>query len=675
MTVTTVATYTPTDRAPTVYALGASVAAVYLHNHTQCELRVLTSTGQSATVPAYDRTVLQTNATFGTWLAISPFIRRINPPYNATNTLSVVSYDTGDALPDGTTYTTVYMSPAQVRQHDELERLTGAEYLNVKYFGARGDGVTDDTTAITAALSFANTIGGAAVFFPAGTYLTGTQTLYANVHLRGAGILATVLKLKNGANADLLSAQTNLINLSAAAHSGSTGTLANYGIYDMTLDGNQANQSGGPSWCIRMYGYNGRFENLDIRNGYSGGVQSDWNGSGTPTGGMEHYWSNIKIHDCVGVSLEHAGPHDSIATNLEIFNSTHTTGLHLAPNATGFLCTNLHIYGCNFDGNPPLLCETQYAAFHNATVENNTPGSPTLVTPSVVIAGQNCKYYGTVIATGSNLTYAIGFQMGQAAGQTPYTYSTLQAAGVTTAGQAQTTIIHAQVEECQGGAFWWVNDGGRGMVKAMVHQTGGVGYASSTNAPNTSTTDITVVGLTPDGTPSLGGEIRIVNKSTQALLLTQGQAGLDLFYFDTSNKRLQCYSGTYIRGFSDVGSTKKWYISEDGLGSFVGTGSLGMGQSTSAAATATGGTIATAGVTAARVNPAGNITGVILTAGSALITGSTRILWVVNESAFTVTFAASGTSNVADGASDVIAAGTARCFIWDTGTSLWYKAV
>lgn len=93
-------------------------------------------------------------------------------------------------------------------------------------------------------------------------------------------------------------------------------------------------------------------------------------------------------------------------------------------------------------------------------------------------------------------------------------------------------------------------------------------------------------------------------------------------------------------------------------------------ESASAAAIATNGTITTANVTSARVAPTGAVTGVILQSGT---TGG-QTCTVVNEAvaANTVTFAASGTSHVADGTSSVVAGLTARRFVWDSGTSLWY---
>ena len=66
----------------------------------------------------------------------------------------------------------------------------------------------------------------------------------------------------------------------------------------------------------------------------------------------------------------------------------------------------------------------------------------------------------------------------------------------------------------------------------------------------------------------------------------------------------------------------------------------------------------------------GNVTALIL---SPPPHGWTQ-LTLINQSAFTLTFDVSGTSNVADGTSDVILANSARTFIYDGNTSLWYRA-
>ena len=45
---------------------------------------------------------------------------------------------------------------------------------NVKDFGAAGNGVSDDTVAINAAISVAASQNGGVVFFPVGTYVTSS---------------------------------------------------------------------------------------------------------------------------------------------------------------------------------------------------------------------------------------------------------------------------------------------------------------------------------------------------------------------------------------------------------------------------------------------------------------------------------------------------------------------
>lgn len=81
--------------------------------------------------------------------------------------------------------------------------------FNVVDYGAAGDGSTDDTTAVQAAITAANSAGGGVVFFPKGTYLCQPLTMYANVGLRGVGI-TSILKKKydSGTTAYLLNADS-----------------------------------------------------------------------------------------------------------------------------------------------------------------------------------------------------------------------------------------------------------------------------------------------------------------------------------------------------------------------------------------------------------------------------------------------------------------------------------
>jgi len=63
-------------------------------------------------------------------------------------------------------------------------------FINVKDYGATGDGVTNDSAAIQSAINYAEANGGNLIWFPAGTYFIGTTGLlvkYINISLWGAG--------------------------------------------------------------------------------------------------------------------------------------------------------------------------------------------------------------------------------------------------------------------------------------------------------------------------------------------------------------------------------------------------------------------------------------------------------------------------------------------------------
>lgn len=68
----------------------------------------------------------------------------------------------------------------------DLQSIVDNITLSVDAFGAVGDGVTDDTAAIQAAIDRANQLGGQKVLFPSNTYrVDGFLTLYSNVKLVG----------------------------------------------------------------------------------------------------------------------------------------------------------------------------------------------------------------------------------------------------------------------------------------------------------------------------------------------------------------------------------------------------------------------------------------------------------------------------------------------------------
>lgn len=79
-----------------------------------------------------------------------------------------------------------------------------AESVSVKDFGAVGDGVNNDATAIQAAINAVSFSGGGSVYFPTGTYLVNTSlTVPSYISLIGANVRKSVI-LQNF-NGDIIS--------------------------------------------------------------------------------------------------------------------------------------------------------------------------------------------------------------------------------------------------------------------------------------------------------------------------------------------------------------------------------------------------------------------------------------------------------------------------------------
>ena len=111
-------------------------------------------------------------------------------------------------------------------------------------------------------------------------------------------------------------------------------------------------------------------------------------------------------------------------------------------------------------------------------------------------------------------------------------------------------------------------------------------------------------------------------------------------------------------------------VTVDGQGFIAGTGVV-MKGAVSAQAITTGGTIVVGNVGKVRLNPAGAVTGVIMPAGQ--YDGQLVSLLNIAVAANTITFAAAGTSLVADGATTAIAGVVGRMLQWDATAALWFK--
>jgi hypothetical protein len=250
------------------------------------------------------------------------------------------------------------------------------DVVHVKDFGAKGDGVTDDSAAFTAALasgavevqadsgtyvvnSVITLAKGQKIYFGAGQHTIGgirfsdsttDQTGTGKIECAGSG--QTTLMLKNGANTDVVS-QTNFASL--------TGKNSQYGlfrgeIHSCTIDGNKTNQTTA-SYGVRLYGHGLVMTDVSVRNAYSDGIYTEWGVDSTfatPFNDLEGFFTGIRSAFNQGNGWTFRGPHDSDFVEVVLYqnggwgmqvqtSSTYNGNGHLA-NINAFMNTLGGIY-------------------------------------------------------------------------------------------------------------------------------------------------------------------------------------------------------------------------------------------------------------------------------------------------------------------------------------------
>jgi hypothetical protein len=168
-------------------------------------------------------------------------------------------------------------------------------------YNAKGDGATDDTAAVQAAIRAANAVAGGntgvgkgqracIVYFPPGTYLlSGQLNPYPGVTLAGAGIFASVLMFGMSDAIDAIVFDRNAVGYPLADFGG-----YGYGgaLRDLKVTSRDYNSAAGA--CNRMVKLVGLVE-FDMENVYL--YQS--------RGRLLH------IEDCISMTLDHVSAHQS----------------------------------------------------------------------------------------------------------------------------------------------------------------------------------------------------------------------------------------------------------------------------------------------------------------------------------------------------------------------------
>ena len=127
--------------------------------------------------------------------------------------------------------------------------------VNVKDFGAIGNGVANETASFNKAIEYAHTYGGT-VFIPKGTYMLEPILLPANTTLMGSGMNETIIKLIDGHNdAVIIASETDNITLS-----------------HMTVDGNGERKTSGSTITLWRSRFN-RIDNVRVINSNTIGLE------------------------------------------------------------------------------------------------------------------------------------------------------------------------------------------------------------------------------------------------------------------------------------------------------------------------------------------------------------------------------------------------------------------
>jgi Pectate lyase superfamily protein len=121
---------------------------------------------------------------------------------------------------------------------NEIEALQTIAAASVKQFGATGNGVTDDTAAIQAAIDATAAAGGGMVFFPAGVYVISASINFkANVTCEGE-FGGTMIEMADNAHLNGMFV--------------SSGAIPFFGLRNMILNGNRSGQSGFPGTSVGL---------------------------------------------------------------------------------------------------------------------------------------------------------------------------------------------------------------------------------------------------------------------------------------------------------------------------------------------------------------------------------------------------------------------------------------
>lgn len=216
-------------------------------------------------------------------------------------------------------------------------------WVDVRAYGAVPGAGIDNTKAINTALST-----GRAVYIPAGIWGVSRLDFGSGSSIVGEGMGKTILKLLPGANTPIVMGKEYKQYAMVNSLSGVYG----WSIKDLTIDGNkQANPQGDAG--IKIYGYNFRIENVEVRNCRGGGIISEWttlpNSPKIDLDFEDAYLSNVRVHDNDGPGIIWGGPHDSSWNSVVVYRNRGPYNVKVYSGGGPVYATNCHVWGNGVD--------------------------------------------------------------------------------------------------------------------------------------------------------------------------------------------------------------------------------------------------------------------------------------------------------------------------------------